>query len=249
MRPDRILGRSYETLSFGLVAAGHLLEREPGSPPVLGGLERAGAALDKVGLAEAERRSGGGSRLCSRATRRAGCSTSPCSTGGTAGAEPVADALRRHAQEWDDAQQLVALLAAATGTRPTNEWRRRSRVLASSYGGYGELLRGLLEPLLWIEPVSSGVPRPPIWLVLAPGNETLVRGAVWAVADVDEARVVPLLGRLALRSAAPSPHPKVTTALCHPAASGAIEALAAIGGPDAHAELRRLLPRCGDATW
>src|SRR6478672_7630467 len=57
MRPDRILGRSYETLSFGLAAAGHLLEREPGSPPVLGGLERAGAALDKVGLA------GGGAPL------------------------------------------------------------------------------------------------------------------------------------------------------------------------------------------
>ena len=240
MRPDRILGRSYETLSFGLVAAGHLLEREPGSPPVLGGLERAGAALDKVGLA------GGGAPLRRRIQALLASNTPgglldlSLLDGRDGWAEPVADALRRHAQEWDDAQQLVALLAAATGTRPTNEWRRRSRVLASSYGGYGELLRGLLEPLLWIEPVSSGVPRPPIWLV-APGNETLVRGAAWAVADVDEAWVVPLLGRLALRSAAPSPHPKVTTALCHPAASGAIEALAAIGGPDAHAELRRLL--------
>ena len=155
-------------------------------------------------------------------------------------AEPVADALRRHAQEWDDAQQLVALLAAATGTRPTNEWRRRSRVLASSYGGYGELLRGLLEPLLWIEPVSSGRPTATD-LARRAGERDARRGAAWAAADVDEAWVVPLLGRLALRSAAPSPHPKVTTALCHPAASGAIEALAAIGGPDAHAELRRLL--------
>jgi hypothetical protein len=68
-----------------------------------------------------------------------------------------------------------------------------------------------------------------------------VRGAAWATVDVHEPWVVGLLGRLALRGAAPSPHPKVTTALCHAAASGAIEALAEIGTPAAHAELRTLL--------
>ena len=96
------------------------------------------------------------------------------------------------------------------------------------------------EPLLTIELLSSGVPWPPAWLV-APPNEPFVRGAAWATADVDEPWVVGLLGRLALRGAAPSPHPKVTTALCHAVASGAIEALAAIGTPLAHAELRTLL--------
>ena len=240
MRPDRILGRSYETLSFGLAAARHLLEREPGSPPVFAALGRAGPALDDLGpiagVGTLRRRiralvadqAPGGLLDLSVLDERDGW------------AEPAADALRRHAARWADAQQLVALLAAATGARPTGAWRRRSGELAGAYAGYGELLRGLLEPLLSIEVVPSGIPWPPVWLV-APGNETLVRGAAWAAADADEPRVVPLLGRLVLRCAAPSPHPKVTTALCHPAASGAIEALAAIGTPAAHAELRTLL--------
>ena len=101
-------------------------------------------------------------------------------------------------------------------------------------------MRALLEPLLSIELVPSGVSWPPAWLV-APPNEPFVRGAAWALVDVDEPWVVGLLGRLALRGAAPSPHPKVTTALCHAVASGAIEALAQIGTPAAQAELRTLL--------
>jgi hypothetical protein len=240
MRHDRILGRSYETLSFGVSAARHLLQREPGYPAVLAALDRAGPALDALGP-------GGGGGSLRRRIRALVAGQAPgglldlsvfdARDGWT---EPAGDVLRRHAAAWDDVQQLVALIAHASGPRPTKAWRRRSGELAASYKSYGELLRGLLEPLLWIELVSSGVPWPPVWLV-APGNETLVRGAAWAAADVDEPWVVGLLGRLALRGAAPSPHPKVTTALCLPVASGAIEALAAIGTPAAHAELRMLL--------
>jgi len=239
MRPDRILGRSYEALSFGLAAAGHLLDREPGSPPVFAALGRAGPVLDDLKLSN----NGGPLR------RRIRALVSEQSPGGLldlsvldtadAWAEPAKEALRRHAAGWDDAQQLVALLSRATGTRPTKAWRRRSAELAA-YGGYGTVMRELLEPLLSLELVPSGAPWPPAWLV-APPNEPFVRGAAWATVDVHEPWVVGLLGRLALRGAAPSPHPKVTTALCHAAASGAIEALAEIGTPAAHAELRTLL--------
>jgi hypothetical protein len=239
MRPDRILGRSYEALSFGLAAAGYLLDREPGSPPVFAALGRAGPVLDDLKLSN----NGGPLR------RRIRALVSEQSPGGLldlsvldtadAWAEPAKEALRRHAAGWDDAQQLVALLSRATGTRPTKAWRRRSAELAA-YGGYGTVMRELLEPLLSLELVPSGAPWPPAWLV-APPNEPFVRGAAWATVDVHEPWVVGLLGRLALRGAAPSPHPKVTTALCHAAASGAIEALAEIGTPAAHAELRTLL--------
>ena len=240
MKPDRPLGRSFGALSLGVGAARRLLEREPGAPAVLGALGRAGAALDSLGLSDA----GGVLR------RRISALVAGHAPGGLldlsvfdgrdAWAEPAGDVLRRHAAVWPDTQQFVALLARATGTRPTKAWRRSSAQLAFTYDGYGDLVRGLLDPLLWIEIVPSGIPWPPVWL-LAPGNETLARGAAWAAADVDEPWVVGLLGRLALRGAAASPQPKVTTAVCQAAASGAIEALAAIGGPAAQAELRMLL--------
>ncbi len=112
--------------------------------------------------------------------------------------------------------------------------------LAARYDGYGDMLRELLEPVIEIELTPSEMPWPPAWL-LAPGNELLVRGATWATADVDDDWVVPLVGRLALRCAAPSPHPKVTAALAHRVASAAVEALAAMGTPAAEHELRTLL--------
>ncbi|HEY7179461.1 MAG TPA: hypothetical protein VH305_09815 [Gaiella sp.] len=240
MRLDRVLGRSYESLSLGVSAARPFLEREPGSPAVLAALGRAGAALDALGLPDGGGRLRGRIRALVAGHAPGGLLDLSVLDERDGWAEPAGDVLRRHAAEWDDTQQLVALLAHASGTRPTKAWRRRSRALAASYSGYGELVRGLLEPLLWIELVPSGLARPPVWL-LAPGNETLARGAVWTTADVGEPWAVGLLGRLALRGAAPSPHPGVTTALCHPVASGAIEALAAIGGPAARAELRKLL--------
>jgi hypothetical protein len=240
MRKDRILGRSFEVLGLGVAAARTLLERAHGSPPVLAALERAGAALDALELSN----HGGSLRRRIRALVSAqspgGMLDLSVVDGRDAWAEPASEALRRHAAGWDDAQRFVALLSQATGPRPTNAWRRRSAGLAASYDGYAALVRELLEPLLSIELVSSGVSWPPAWLV-APANEAFVRGAAWAAADVDEPWVVGLLGRLALRGAAPSPHPKVTTALCYPAATGAIEALTAIGTPAAQGELRTLL--------
>lgn len=240
MRPDRVLGRSFEAMAFGASAARGLLEHEPGAPAVLAALGRAGAALDVLGLDD----SGGALRARIRALVAAhapgGLLDLSVLDERDGWAEAAAGVFRRHAQGWDDAQQLVALLARAHGSRPTAAWRRRSAELAGAYEDYGDLVRGLLDPLLRIELVASGVPWPPVWLV-APGNEAFVRGAAWAAVDVREAWVVGVLGRVALRGAAPSPHPRVTTALCHAAASGAVEALAELGGPAARAELRTLL--------
>ena len=240
MRLDRPLGRSFETLALGVSAARTLLEREPGSPAVLAALERAGTGLDALELPD----DGG---LLRRRIRALVAEHAP---GGLldlsvfdprdSWAEPAGAALRRHSVRWPEVQQLVALLAGATGTRPTKAWRARSAELATAYPSYGQLVRELLEPLLRIELVSSGVPWPPVWL-LAPGNETLARGAAWAIVDVEEPWVPGLLGQLALRGAAPSPHPRVTTSLCHAVASGALEALAEIGSPAALAELEMLL--------
>jgi hypothetical protein len=240
MRADRPLGRSFETLSLGVAAARTLLEREPGAPAVLAALDRAGAGLDALELPD----DGG---LLRRRIRALVAAHAP---GGLLDlsvldprdewAAPASKALRRHAARWPDVQQLVALLAAGTGPRPTPAWRERSGELAAAYAGYGELVRQLLEPLLRIELVSTGMPWPPAWL-LAPGNETLARGATWAAVDVDEPWVPGLLGQLALRGAASSPHPRVTAALCHAAASGSVEALAEIGSPAALAELEMLL--------
>jgi hypothetical protein len=240
MRADRPLGRSFETLALGVSASRTLLEREPGAPAVLAALDRAGAGLDALELAD----NGGMLR------RRIRALVAEHAPGGLLDlsvfdlrddwAEPAGAALRRHAVTWPDVQQLVALLAGATGSRPTKVWRRRSAELAAAYPRYGQLVRELLEPLLRIELVSSGVTWPPVWL-LAPGNETLARGAAWAAVDVAEPWVPGLLGQLALRGAASSPHPRVTTSLCHAAASGALEALAEIGSPAALAELEMLL--------
>jgi len=242
MEHRRVFVRSFETLALGVAAAANLLRAEPGAPAVIGALERAGSALDALGMVET---SGVGSLR-----RRIHALVAANAPGGLLDlsivdprdgwAEIAAAVLRRHASAWAQAQELVALLAAARGSRPAAAWRRRSTALASGYAGYGALLRELLEPLLEIGLTPSGAPWPPMWL-LAPQNDALARGAAWALADVDEAWVVPLLGRLTLRCAAASPHPTVTTPLSHAVASGAIEALAAIGTAEALAELRVLL--------
>jgi hypothetical protein len=242
MRPDRAWARSFETLSFGVAAARHLLGAEPGAPTVIAALERAASAVDGLGS--------GANGDVESVRRRIRALLAANVPGGLLDlsivdprdgwAEPACEALRRESERWSGTQELLALLAEATRPRPTKAWRRRSVELAASHPGYGDLLFRLLTPLLTIELASSGVPWPPMWL-LAPQNEVLARGAAWATADVDEPWVTPLLGRLALRCAAPSPHPTVTTALSQAVASGAVEALASIGTTPARAELRMLL--------
>ena len=242
MDPDRPFARSVEALELGVSASANLLRTVPGSPPVIAALERGGSALDALGLVHTS--SVGSLRKRIRALVAAnvpgGLLDLSVIDSRDAWADLASEVLRRHAERWDGVHELLALLAASTSTRPSHAWRRRAAGLAAHYEGFGELLRELLEPILEIDLTSSGIGWPPAWL-LAPGNEPLARGATWATAEVDARWVVPLLGRLALRCAAPSPHPTVTTALAHSVASGAVEALAAIGTPAAHDELRVLL--------
>jgi len=239
---DLPIGRSFEPLSFAATAAERLLETETASAAILAALERAGQAIEAVGVPA---RSAGG-----ELRRRIRALTATHVPGGLldlllidprdAWAEPAKEILRTHAERWDGMQALVALLARARRTRPTEAWRREAAAIASSYPGLAALLRALLELVIRIDLSSSGMASPPAWL-LAPDNEVVVRGAVWATAELDEPWVVPLLGQLALRGAAPSPHPKVTIALSQPVASAAIEALGMIGTLEATRELRTLL--------
>jgi hypothetical protein len=242
MDHERPFARSFETVSFGVAAAAALLRTEVASASLLASLERAGQAIEALGPGPAS----GPADL----RRRIRALTSAQLPGGLldllvvdphdAWADQAKEILRNHAERWDGIQEVVVLLARARGVRPTTTWQRSAARLALQYEGLGDLLRSLLEPVLAIDLSSSGLPRPPAWL-LAPDNEVLVKGAAWATAEIDEPWVVPLLGRLALRGAAPSPHATVTTALSLPVASAAVEALAAIGTPAARRELGTLL--------
>ena len=239
---DLPIARTFEPLSFAVTAAERLLETQTASAPLLVAVERAGQSVEELGVTPRSR--GGELR---RRIRALGARQVP---GGLldllivdprdAWAEPAKETLRTHAERWDGMQELVALLARARRTRPTEAWRREAAAIAGRYAGLGGLLRALLEPVVRIDLSSSGLASPPAWL-LAPDNEAFVRGAVWATAELDEPWVVPLLGQLALRSAAPSPHPKVTIALSRPVAGAAVEALGMIGTPAAMRELRTLL--------
>ena len=96
MRPDRVLARSFETLSFGVAAARHLLGaergRRPSSPRSSGGLGRRGAGTGVNGNARA---SDAGSARCSPRTCRAGCSTCRSSTRVTGGRARLRGAAKR----------------------------------------------------------------------------------------------------------------------------------------------------------
>ena len=242
--PDSGFGRAWETLSFGTSAAARLLRVQPGSAPIVGALGRAGAAIEDLGMVAFH--TYGVSPL--RARIRALLAASV--PGGLLDLSSIRDddewgplaagALRLHATRWEHAQDFLALLARATASRPTKKWRRESSELSTGYPEYGDLLRALLEPVLEIDPVPSGVGMPSVWL-LTPENGILARGAVWATADVHADWVVPLLGRLALRGAARSPTEKETAALSATIAGAAIGALAEIGTEPALAELRALL--------
>jgi len=242
MDRERPAAHSFETMSFAVAAASRLLSAEVASATVVAALERAAQAIDALGPAPRGQ--------ASELRRRIRALAATQAPGGLldllvvdprdAWAEPAKEALRMHWERWDGVQELVALMARARRTRPTETWRRQAARLARSYADLGVLLRALLEPIPRIDLTSSGMSSPPTWL-LAPDNEILARGAVWATTEIDAPWVVPLLGRLALRGAAPSPHPNVTIALSLPVASGAVEALAAIGTPRAHDELRTLL--------
>ena len=239
---DPPLPATFAAASFAISAAGHLLATQPAGAPLRRSLERLRDALDAPELAPSAP-----AAALSRRTTALLAGTVP---GGLldlsivdrrdAWAAEAEAALRRHADRWEDVQSLVALVARARGTRPTQAWLRDAESLRRRYGSLGDLLRELLEPILRIDLSTSGRDWPPGWL-LAPGNETLVRGAIWATRTIDEAWVVPLLGRLALRGAAPAPQAGVTLALSHTVAGAAIDTLGAIGTRQARVELRVLL--------
>ncbi len=242
MRPDHPTGASFVVLSFAVSAASRLLDVEHGSPVVLAALGRASTAADDVRPEDAIRAARIGGRILAllAANVPGGLLDLSIFDRRDGWSRPARDALRRHGQVWSGAQLLVALIAGASGASPTRAWRRRSSELAGAYPAYGDLLHALLEPLLMIEVVASGLPRTPVWL-LAPRNEVVAKGAAWAAADVDAPWTAPLLGRLALRCAAPTPHPSVRKPLSHAVARGAIEALGLLGTEPAQAELSMLL--------
>lgn len=242
MDRERPFARSFETLSFAVAASERLLGREMASASLVAALERSGQAIESLGVAP---RSDAG-----ELRRRIRALTAAQAPGGLldllvvdprdAWAEPAKEVLRAHSERWDGIQGFVALLARARNARPTAKWRHEAAGVAARYDRLPDLLRELLEPIDRIDLSSSGLPQPPAWL-LAPDNEVLVKGAVWTTAEIEARWVVPLLGRLALRGAAPSPHPTVTTALSLPVASASLETLAAVGTPEATQELRTLL--------
>ena len=148
MRPDRVLARSFETLSFGVAAARHLLGAEPGAPTVIAALERAASAVDELGSgvngnAESVRRR---IRALLAANVPGGLLDLSIIDPRDGWAELASEALRRESEAWSGTQELLALLAAATRPRPTKAWRRTSAGLAASHPGYGDLLSSPADP-------------------------------------------------------------------------------------------------------
>ena len=157
------IARSLEPLSFAVTAAERLLDAETAPSSTLVALERAGQAIETLGVAP---RSAGGALR-----RRIRALTATQVPGGLldllildprdAWAEPAKEILRTHAERWEETQALVALLARARSTRPTEAWRREAAAIAARYDGLGELLRALLEPVIRVDLSSSGIASPP----------------------------------------------------------------------------------------
>ncbi|MGH3134554.1 MAG: hypothetical protein ACRDNY_12595 [Gaiellaceae bacterium] len=183
MSPDDVWGRSFETLSFGVAAAATILRACPGSAPVLGALERAGSAIDVLGLTPT---SGAGTlrrriRSLVAANVPGGLLDLSAIEEGDAWGGPASEMLRTHAERWEGVQDVLAHFAAARGARPTKAWNARMAELLRDLQDAGRLARALAELVLEIDvvPTPETVPWPPSW-VLAPGNEDVVRGAVRA---------------------------------------------------------------------
>jgi len=231
---------------FAVAAAQQALARSPGAPPVLAGLERTRQRLDEDaqwhvdGFRDVARRI---SALLA-ASAPGGLLDLSIVEDGDNWAEAARRVLRAHAGRRDGVQDVLAHLAAARGSRPSNRWSTSTDELLETSAETTGLLRELLEPVLEIDlvPTPEDVAWPPSWL-LAPGNETILRGAAWALRAGDAPWVVPLLGRLALRCCASSPDNAVTTALSAPVGNGAIDSLIALAEEDGDArdELVRLL--------
>lgn len=228
-----------------VAAAERVLSVEPGNPPVLSALERAAGRLDDHwrGHYDSDLRA---ARMRIRALVAAsspgGLLDLSVVQEGDAWAEPARAAMVAHAGRWEGVQDVLAHLASTRGSKPTKAWAVRAAQLLEAHSDAASLFQELLELVLEIEvvPTPDVVAWPPRWL-LAPGNETLLKGAAWSLRFVCGDWVVPLLGRLALRGAARSPDDIVTTPLSASVANAAVDTLIALATAEGEAELRRLL--------
>ncbi|MGA9746201.1 MAG: hypothetical protein WBQ50_01970 [Nocardioides sp.] len=126
---------------------------------------------------------------------------------------------------------MVALWSRATKARPSQRWTRTVSARATGSPAVARLIRDLLEFFLTVElspvVVVHGPPEAPFpgsWLV-SPANAVLLRGIVLTSEFVDGDWVAPLLGHVALRSAANHPAPGEPASLCGPAVGAAIDVL------------------------
>ena len=239
--------RWHDRLPFAVVACEQALVSRPGDPTLVAALTRAAATLDEdpgTGHAYADTRADARRRIRALLARQVpgGLLDLSVLEDGDLWVEQARAVLRAHAETTEGVQDLLALLAAARGSRPSQAWLRRAQTALERGPALGGLLRDLLEPVVRIDlvPTPDGIAWPPSWL-LAPANETIAKGATWGLRLVAEDWVVPLLGGLALRCSASSPDQHVTTALSAPVGNAAIDSLAALDGEPARAELRRLV--------
>jgi hypothetical protein len=230
---------------YTVAAAERVLAAEPGSPAVLAALERATGRLDDHWRASYDadlRAARGRIRALLAANLPAGLLDLSVVSDGDAWAEPARAVLAGHDKRWEGVPDALALFAAARTSKPTKKWDARCAELLDGRPELPSLSRELLELVLEIDlvPTPDTVPYPPRWL-LAPGNETLLKGAVWSLRNVPDDWVVPLFGRLALRGAAPSPDDGVPTPLSATVANASVDSLIARETDEARDELRRLL--------
>lgn len=230
---------------YTVAAAEPALAAEPGSPAILAALERAAGRLDGHwrGAYDPDLRAARGRiRALLAANLPRGLLDLSIVADGDAWAEPARAVLAAHADRWEGVPEVLAHFAAARGSRPTKKWSRRLAELLDSHPDLPSLSRELLEIVLEIDvvPTPDLVFFPPRWL-LAPANETLLKGAVWSLRPVSADWLVRLLGRLTLRGAARSPDDGVPTPLSAVVANAAVDGLIEVGTDEARHELRRLL--------
>jgi hypothetical protein len=236
---------AFWVVPFTVAAAERLLAGEPGNPAVLAAAERLGGRLDDNAKAfyDADLRTARNRiRALIAANVPGGLLDLSIVDEGDAWAEPALAILGLHAGHWEGVQEVLAHFASVRGSKPTKTWTARMAELLDAHPGAASLSRELLELVLEVDVVSTpdAVPWPPRWL-LAPGNETLLKGAAWSLRLTPGDWVVPLLGRLTLRGSARSPDDAVTTPLSAAVASAALDSLIALGSGEARDELRRLL--------
>ncbi|MFF0202331.1 DUF4132 domain-containing protein [Streptomyces sp. NPDC005017] len=228
----------------GLSAALRAVERldEDGRETVAPWLRHAQAQLARGQVGARERRS-----LTRRLTALLGAAGEAVVPVGLIPAQASwAAPLRERAETAPNAElaRLVRHLAALSGPRPTQRWRRTC-LEAVDAAAAREVVAGMLEALAEGDALCSrAAGAGTAWIgdeyhyhYLAHDKDTdLARGAVWAAALTETPATVRLLGALALRVGGPGSGVAADLKL----AGAAINALAEVGDPAALEELWRL---------